>query len=1066
MVVRSLFTGVSGLQAHFDKMDTLSNNISNLNTAGFKKSNVVFKSFLSQQTATATAPTENRGGTNPQSVGLGTQVGSVNLDMSQGQVQRTGVNTDLAIQGEGFFTAREAGTSNNLYTRAGSFEFDSQGRLVDPSNGNVVQGYNAEVEGGEIQELVSQGQPGDVQVTQGMESIPGSATTFQEIAGNLNADAETGIDPVTVNYGSGEDQSAARFEFERYNPTENQYRFNAVWTENPPSGKQTGDTVTDQVTGRNMEGIMELNDEGQVTGLFRNPDTNFNNGIEQVEADRNNANDYTIDSNGLSVRDQANVFSDLTGQNWNDEMRVQFSNDTGDYNVQWQDQNGNWNDMLTDPGVAINHANDAGGGGSAANEIQVADASAFSEGDTVRVFDETDDESELATIDSVDTGTDVLTLQGDLANQYETGNTLEITRSFTGNVGNNERLVRDVEDNPTATNVRDGELKIDSSLIDGTSTSDGDSIYFSIAQADNTGVLNQSGESLKEEFRWGGQEGRFRVSSPESGSENTSGASLQRVFNYDESNIGNINNSSAFNDVPNKEFSVYFSDDSTYHVGADTQGTKGNSGGLATDEGPGDTTLDVNDTSNYAVGDMIKIQDSAAGNEEALVVEQIDSGAGTIEVSPVADGNDDPGATNGPQNNYAAADTTITNLGTVMTDEGGNLSFSTNEDENLFVDTNPTVDDGSGNDSFSNPGELSEVGVSIAAGNWSTNTVGQGEEFEFTATEARSQNSGRGFGVVKSGNGESSALFMPSGTPDQPSSISFAPNQTDTSGILSDLQTTGSSATAEQKDPSTVQTVASSDVFDSLGQQHTVNYTFEKKNDSTWMWSAEDPTPVNPGDPDLAGFGTLTFNENGQLENSQNFAPKTAEDLPPPGPGGDLEQSGIYFNPPSETLQSDPEASDNLNPDVGSSPVNISPDFSGLTQFSGESNTEIAGQDGTSQGSLTSLSFDQTGILQGSYDNGERRQLAQLSIANFQNAEGLSKEGSTYFSETANSGIPQFATAGSGGRGTITPGALERSNVELSAQFTQVISTQRGFQANTRTITTSDQMVQSVLQLI
>ncbi len=224
--------------------------------------------------------------------------------------------------------------------------------------------------------------------------------------------------------------------------------------------------------------------------------------------------------------------------------------------------------------------------------------------------------------------------------------------------------------------------------------------------------------------------------------------------------------------------------------------------------------------------------------------------------------------------------------------------------------------------------------------------------------------------------------------------------------------------------------------------------------------------PVNPDDPELAGFGKLSFTENGQLETSSSFTPKTAEDLPPPGPEGDLEENGVYFNPPEENLQSDPLERDILNPDEGPAPVKIDPDFTGLTQFSGESNTQIDDQDGIAQGSLTDLRFNQSGVLQGSYNNGERRDLAQLSIANFQNAEGLSKEGSTYFGETANSGEAQFFDAGNGGTGTITPGALERSNVELSAQFTKVISTQRGFQANTRTITTSDQMVQSVLQLI
>lgn len=945
MVVRSLFTGVSGLQSHFDKMDTLSNNISNTNTPGFKQSNVVFKSFLAQQTDIATSPSGQRGGTNPQSVGLGVDVGSVNLNMSQGQLQRTGVNTDLGIQGDGFFTTRQAGSNRNLYTRAGSFQFDSNGQLVDPSNGNVVQGYNADVENGEIKELVSSGQPEDVQITEEMESIPGSATTFQDISGNLNASEDVGIDPVEVSFSQGNSSASARFEFERYHPTKKMYKFDAVWTENPPSGKQIGDSVEDKITGRNLQGIVQLNENDRVTGLFRNPDTHFGNGIAQVEADRNNAEDYTIDDELIEARDQQNLFTDLQNQDWNGEMRIQFGTDEGpdvtgptdgagaftndQYAVQWQDEEGNWNNVLenSDP-----------------------------------------------------TGPEV-TWKGSIdpaAGSNPDDNFLERDTNGDGNVD------------------RVGELEFKDNFISETTAAEGDKVYFSIDGAINgdngNGLLNRSGEEVKEEFRWAGTGDEImRMSDAEGAPDNsTDDGSLDRVFNYDETSaLTNLSNSTSINDLENKEFVVQFTSPTEYEVFTDTSG-------------------------NGQVGNG-------------------DLSAGGFNPTP------------GPP---AANDSQLQG----QTERGGTLgtTFSINDDVQLF--------DNSDN----------ELGISISSEDWS-GSFGGGDVFKFTATEGRSTGSdGRGFSVVQDGGGNLSSLFMPQDPDDGGANINFAPNQEDESTtLLENTQASGAGATASVKDPETIQTVASSDVFDSLGEQHTLNYTFEKQDENEWIWHAKDPAPTDPQNADIAGFGKVSFNENGQVDEVQNFASKVPQQFPPPGPGGDLDnENGVYFNPPESQLQSDPSAPDTLNQDIGASPVRISPNFDNVSQFGGESNLEIADQDGTANGQLSSLNFDQTGKVQGSYDNGEQRELAQIAITQFQNPEGLSKEGSTYFTESANSGIAQFGTAGSGGRGSITPGALERSNVELSSQFTRVISTQRGFQANTRTITTSDQMVQSVLQLI
>lgn len=139
-MLRSLFAGVSGMRAHQGMMDVVGNNIANVNTTGFKGSTVTFQDLLSQTVSGAGAPTEMQGGTNPAQVGLGVRMSSVTTNFSQGALQVTGKSSDVAIQGDGFFIANSNGAQ--VYTRAGSFNFDANGNLTTP-DGAFVQGWMA-----------------------------------------------------------------------------------------------------------------------------------------------------------------------------------------------------------------------------------------------------------------------------------------------------------------------------------------------------------------------------------------------------------------------------------------------------------------------------------------------------------------------------------------------------------------------------------------------------------------------------------------------------------------------------------------------------------------------------------------------------------------------------------------------------------------------------------------------------------------------------------------------------------------------------------------------------------
>ena len=144
-MMRSLFSAVSGLKAHQQRMDVIGNNIANVNTPGFKKSRVTFQDMLNQTIRGASRPIEGgRGGTNPMQMGLGVTIGSIDTDFGATSLQDTGKNTDLGINGDGFFILAEKAGGREFYTRAGSFDFDNAGNLVSNLNGLHVMGWLAD----------------------------------------------------------------------------------------------------------------------------------------------------------------------------------------------------------------------------------------------------------------------------------------------------------------------------------------------------------------------------------------------------------------------------------------------------------------------------------------------------------------------------------------------------------------------------------------------------------------------------------------------------------------------------------------------------------------------------------------------------------------------------------------------------------------------------------------------------------------------------------------------------------------------------------------------------------
>lgn len=182
-MMRSLFSGVSGLKSHQTRMDVIGNNVANVNTTGYKSSRTTFADTLSQTMTGASAPTDNLGGTNPKQVGLGTGVASIDTLFTDGSVQSTGKNTDLCLSGNGLFVVSKG--VQKFYTRDGAFEFDADGNYVLPGSGMFVQGWTA-TDG----VLNTSGAAGNITIPAG-KSMASKVSTKATYSNNLNSSAAT-----------------------------------------------------------------------------------------------------------------------------------------------------------------------------------------------------------------------------------------------------------------------------------------------------------------------------------------------------------------------------------------------------------------------------------------------------------------------------------------------------------------------------------------------------------------------------------------------------------------------------------------------------------------------------------------------------------------------------------------------------------------------------------------------------------------------------------------------------------------------------------------------------------
>ena len=211
-MMRSLFSGVSGLKNHQTRMDVIGNNISNVNTTGFKSGRVTFTDTLNQTLTGASKAAKGKGGTNPKQVGLGSVMSSIDTIFTNGSVQSTGKNTDLCLSGSGLFIVNDP--SGTYYTRNGAFEFDEAGNYVLPGSGMFVQGWMAK--DGVLPESCSDGNMENIVIPAG--KLMASKAT-KEVKYTKNLDASTPlIKEITITKTDGTSESKDSVDFDAANP--------------------------------------------------------------------------------------------------------------------------------------------------------------------------------------------------------------------------------------------------------------------------------------------------------------------------------------------------------------------------------------------------------------------------------------------------------------------------------------------------------------------------------------------------------------------------------------------------------------------------------------------------------------------------------------------------------------------------------------------------------------------------------------------------------------------------------------------------------------------------------
>ncbi|ATB70974.1 flagellar hook protein FlgE [Sulfurospirillum diekertiae] len=887
-MMRSLWAGVTGLQAHQIAMDVEGNNIANVNTTGYKYSRANFSDLLSQTAKIATAPQGELGGKNAMQIGLGTQVSTVTKIFKQGSIETTDKTTDLAIQGDGFFVVSPDGGSTYKYTRSGDFTFDANGNFVD-TNGYIAQGWNRDKS---TLAIDSTSPIANITIPPGL-TTPANASTYIAVKANLDSGASVGTHKSVI-----------------YSLDSNH-----GWVDTNGNGIQEAtETHDENDAGSDIFNTSKaLYERGQDFGALFNSDGNAFS-LTKGQGVWTSFAEARTNTTPITAPGTTNVDLVLNGEKITGSITSSIASDVSSYIA------GLINAKTSKTGVT---ANITGGTGLYLSNNNQTGTEAASK--NIKLTVGTDNTGLIST--------NVIT-----AYQYTYNpNPLNTNHSYNDGA---ERTFRTTEDLREALQ-KDARLYVDYSGDGVADKNDGVTV-----------TVNKTGQ--------------FEIANPKGD-----------TFNSDDGDI--------------------------------------TSSALVT-------------TKTAAQLTAILATESITFPKDAILSSPIIPSANVV-INGTTYGPIAPAVATIPAGTTLAVATTIPGPTTTTFPVGTIIQT------NITPLANVTI-----NGTTYGPTAPAVVATIPAGTIIATPAAGAAVLFGSSATGAGSTTLPVG---TNFNNANDSDLYLTvTNLTNATNNVAANNNFSTTINSLQGTLTSGTSVRTSQSVYAATH-ASSIDVYDSLGSKHTVRLEFTKtgftsEGGTTWsvLVSVPEPGDINLGNyPANIVTGTVSFKSDGSL---------------------------ATYSPRSLTYTANNGSSGSQNIELKFGTLG---QFDGMTSFDKDSNTSGISQDGYAGGDLNGLSVDETGTVIGSFTNGRSFALAQVAMATFTNNQGLESDGGNCFVQTSNSGDPIVGQASTGGKGTIQASSLEMSNVDLSRSLTQLIVIQRGYQANSKTITTADEMLNTLLQL-
>ena len=982
-MMRSLWSGVSGLQAHQIAIDVEGNNIANVNTYGYKYNRANFADILSQTPRVATAPQGQLGGQNAMQIGLGTTINSTTRIFSQGTLTSTDKQTDLALQGNGFFVVSPDGGTTRYYTRNGDFVRDKAGNFVNNS-GYIVQGWTRDEETGTID---STGPIKNIVIKEGL-TTPARATTEVKIKGNLDSGNTIGqrstpiytLDSIAGGRDYNNDGVLDASEVHNENDVNN----DEFYTNTKKEQMLTERGVDLGVTFDELGNGLALRDGQGIWVSYANAETTkftIGSGTPQNIGQFHNGATLNITINGTKIGDgkTVNSISDVAA-----EINAQY-NKTG---VRAEISEGN---KLT----LINRNNS----GTTENTKNI------------HLTVETGDNTGL-------TSTTVIT-------SYQYIYTSSPTTSVHPNDDKIPRKITTTEDLRRAMQ-EDARNHVDyngdGTIID-VKTADDMTEKLKIAKEAEEKAIQEKTKT-KTDATTANTEAEN--AEQEANTKNTAAATAIEALNAEIKKFAGA----AGGGAPDKAL-VDAVNDAMAKANAASKAAinainKANLIATAANATAAETTK-ANDAAKEAVAAAKKANDDLMTAIDKVAFAGGGGGAGNIQTlrtkaeAAMKEANEAAQkAVEKVKKANEASQKAAVALNAANEAASNRVAIQKNMDE-----LNRTIGDKAKKEVMGKMTDLND-GVKITV-----NTQGQFQLANPASGDADQALYMTITGLTKPAEGKNSAA------------VNENTRLTNIMKALDGALSPGQALRASSKMMMSSHG-STAEIFDSLGSKHTVSIKWTKTGTTTdggteWNMVIQVPEPAKinySGEgPDNVVTGSLRFNSNGSLA---SFHPAT-----------------ITFS-----ANNGSQSGQNVSLNFG-----LGTDFNGLTSFDKDSSTESISQDGYTGGTLNGVKVDETGTIIGAFTNGQSFGLAKVALASFTNNEGLQSEGGNVFSQTANSGEAVIGAAGTGDKGTIAASKLEASNVDLSRALTDLIVIQRGFQANSKTITTSDEMLNTLLQL-